>query len=58
MVVFFLFVSAKKQDGWVFEASLFPQGTLFRQLNHPRDCKANHSTSSDARHVIFRIVMS
>lgn len=58
-VVFVCFRCFRREARWVFEVSLFPQGTLCRQLNHSRDCKTNHSTTSpDARHVILRKQLS
>ena len=58
LLVFFFFRCFRREARWVFEVSLFPQGTLCRQLNHSPDYKTNHSTSPDARHVILRKQLS
>ena len=59
VVVVVCFRCFRREAKWIFEVSLFPQGTLCRQLKHSRDCKTNHSTTSpDARHVILRKQLS
>lgn len=54
---FFLIVSAEKRGGYL-KLRCFLRELFSGQLNHSRDCKTDHSTSPDARHVILRKQLS